>query len=148
MKLKYPLLVTGMALSLLGAGCGSSTTTPPATPNTPSAQPAPAVAPKPTTPPVVLPPAGTPKATTPVATATISINKSAFSPSKITVKQGTEVIWKNNDVVDHTIIGDNGIASARLKNGDIYKFDFPVAGTYAYHCSLHPSMTGTITVVP
>ena len=29
-----------------------------------------------------------------------------------------------------------------------YSFTFTGAGSIAYHCSIHPSMTGTITVTP
>jgi len=25
---------------------------------------------------------------------------------------------------------------------------FPTAGTFAYHCAIHPSMTGTVVVTP
>lgn len=84
------------------------------------------------------------------ATNSITIEKFAFNPGTLTVKPGTAVTWTNRDGVDHTIVSDSGsttqFTSERLANGAAYTFTFSQPGTYAYHCSLHPSMKGTIEV--
>jgi plastocyanin len=80
----------------------------------------------------------------------IAISNFAFSPATLTVKPGTTVTWTNQDGVAHTIASDAGspvaFTSDSLANGASYRFTFTQPGTYAYHCSIHPSMKGTIVV--
>lgn len=40
-----------------------------------------------------------------------------------------------------------GFVSGILQKGDTYEYPFTRAGTYTYHCHLHPNMKGTITVI-
>jgi len=81
------------------------------------------------------------------AAANIEIQSFAFSPSTLTVKKGTTVTWTQKDSVPHTIVSDNGaFESPQLSNGQTWSFTFNDAGTFAYHCSVHPSMTATIVV--
>jgi plastocyanin len=81
---------------------------------------------------------------------TITIKNFAFDPSGLTVKTGTAVIWVNNDGVPHTVVSDTGspapFSSDSLSAGASYTFTFAQPGTYTYHCSIHPSMKGTIIV--
>jgi len=74
----------------------------------------------------------------------------AFDPSTLTVKTGSVVTWVNQDATPHTIVSDTGslvpFSSAPLPPGASYNFTFTMPGTYTYHCSIHPSMTGTIVV--
>jgi len=80
----------------------------------------------------------------------ITIKSFAFSPQEITVKQGTTVTWTNLDGVAHTIVSDAGapeaISSGPLSQGASFSFSFTKPGTYPYHCSIHPSMTGSVIV--
>ena len=80
----------------------------------------------------------------------VAIQNFAFTPSSITVKVGTTVTWTNSDSVAHTVTADtsssDGPASGSLASGDTYSFTFKKAGTYAYHCAVHPHMTGTVIV--
>lgn len=85
----------------------------------------------------------------PTAADKVSIKDFAFSPASITVTKGTTVTWTNNDTTAHTVVetdGKDGPNSSDVKPGDSYTFTFSQAGTYQYHCSLHPQMTGTVTV--
>jgi plastocyanin len=51
--------------------------------------------------------------------------------------------------MSHTVTGDNGGPSSQpLATGQSYSFTFNTAGTFAYHCSIHPSMTGMVIVTP
>lgn len=80
-------------------------------------------------------------------TTTISIKNFSFSPNSLTVANGTMITWINDDSVDHTIIADDGLfTSGTLTPGDNFTHLFIKTGTYTYHCSIHPSMTGTIQV--
>jgi plastocyanin len=78
----------------------------------------------------------------------VSIVNFAFSPSNLPIKTGTKVTWTNNGSVSHTVTSDNGAftSSGSISPGSIYEVTFSSAGTFHYHCSIHPSMTGTITV--
>lgn len=79
---------------------------------------------------------------------TIAIQNFAFNPNTLTVKAGTKVTWINQDSTTHTVTSDNGAfqSSGNLNPGDKYTFTFNKTGTYPFHCSIHPSMTGQITV--
>lgn len=106
------------------------------------------------------PPTSTPTtAAAPVANPKIAISGSGgayssfgFSPATITIKAGSTVVWTNNTAAPHTVTSDanapaafnSGMLSA---NGGTFKFTFTKPGTYTYHCSIHPYMMGTITVV-
>jgi plastocyanin len=79
------------------------------------------------------------------------IKNFAFSPQTITVAKNTKVVWTNNDTTTHTVTGDNGNDpgnSPSIPPGGTFSYLFDTAGTYTYHCSIHPSMTGTIVVTP
>ncbi|MBI5072001.1 cupredoxin family copper-binding protein [Candidatus Falkowbacteria bacterium] len=78
-------------------------------------------------------------------TVTVDIRNFVFDPANLTVNAGTTVKWENYDSVGHKIAG-TGFDSNQLNQGDSYSFTFNQAGTYDYHCAIHPSMTGTITV--
>jgi len=82
-----------------------------------------------------------------VATNAVSANNFAFSPSNITVKVGTEVTFTNDDSTTHTITFDL-FQSGDVAPGQSFKHTFDTAGTFSYHCSIHPSMTGQVEVTP
>lgn len=73
------------------------------------------------------------------------IQGNAFVPSNRTVSAGTTVTWTNKEGTVHTVTG-TGFDSGNLANNATFSFTFPVAGTFPYHCTIHPTMAGTITV--
>ena len=78
---------------------------------------------------------------------TVTIQNFVFSPATITVPKGTTVTWVNQDSADHQIASDTqGFSSSSLPKGASYSFKFDTPGIYPYHCSIHPSMKGTVTV--
>src|SRR5215217_7781534 len=80
-------------------------------------------------------------------TMTVSIKNFAFNPPNTTVSAGTTVTWVNNDQTAHTVTANDGaFDSGTLQPGQSYSFAFDKAGTYAYHCNIHPDMTATVTV--
>ncbi len=78
--------------------------------------------------------------------ATASLTFSPASPPAIMAAQ--KVCWVNNSGIAHTVTSDNAaFTSGNLPNGSTVVVTFPTAGSYPYHCSIHPAtMTGTITV--
>ena len=95
--------------------------------------------------------------TTPIelpATPTVNIQNFAFTPAVIPVPAGTTVTWVNLDTTDHAIVSDAQgttaqgalFTSSSLPKGASYSFKFATPGTYPYHCSIHPSMKGTVVV--
>jgi amicyanin len=83
-----------------------------------------------------------------VSANTITIKDLAFNPGTLTVKVGTNVTWTNQDSMSHTVTSDSGLfESDSLSNGQTFVYMFNTTGTYDYHCSIHPSMTGKIVVV-
>jgi plastocyanin len=76
----------------------------------------------------------------------VKIDNFTFEPAKLTVKVGTTVTWKNRDDIPHTVVSAGKFRSKAMDTDDSYSFTFTAAGDYPYFCSLHPHMTGTITV--
>jgi plastocyanin len=72
----------------------------------------------------------------------------AFSPATLTVPKGTTVIWTNKSDAPHTVTSDNGAftESSNLSENQTFQTTFTTAGTYTYHCEIHPSMKATIIV--
>ncbi|HEV2262002.1 MAG TPA: cupredoxin family copper-binding protein [Candidatus Rubrimentiphilum sp.] len=82
------------------------------------------------------------------ATPTVTINNFAYSPKVLTITAGTTVRFINRDTEAHTVTytGPEKFDSAGLDTGDSWTHTFTKPGTYAYFCTLHPFMKGTIVV--
>jgi len=78
--------------------------------------------------------------------AQIIIQHFMFSPAALTIKAGTTVRWLNKDDEPHTVVSGALFRSAALDTGDTFSFRFDQPGTYAFVCTIHPMMNGTITV--
>ncbi len=77
----------------------------------------------------------------------VRISDFAFAPRDLRVKRGATVRWVNQDQEPHTVTSDAGAFGSRgLDAGEGYAFTFEKAGRFPYHCSLHPTMTGTVVV--
>jgi plastocyanin len=82
----------------------------------------------------------------------VNIYMMAFTPANITVAVGSTVVWTNNDGITHTVTSDdqgvdaNVFDSGNIAAGSKYSRVFSTAGVFAYHCTLHPEMKGTVTV--
>jgi plastocyanin len=71
----------------------------------------------------------------------------AIQPANVTVAVGGTVTWANQDSVTHNLTDDAGSwSSGALAPGKSFSHTFTAAGTFPYHCIIHPSMTGQITV--
>jgi len=77
----------------------------------------------------------------------VFIQSMAFSPGTITVTANTIVTWTNKDGVTHTVTSNTGLFdSGTIGANKTYSHMFATAGSYPYHCTVHPSMTATVTV--
>jgi plastocyanin len=130
MNVKTTLAAVAGCAVLAVAGCSTSTPTTPGT-SVPTS-------PAPTSP--------APAGTQPAAANSITIQNFAFTA--LTVKPGATVTVTNKDSVDHTVTADSGNAfDVRVAAGGSATFTAPAkAGTYAYHCTIHPGMHGTLVV--
>lgn len=72
----------------------------------------------------------------------------SFKPATLTIKKGTQVVWTNMSDAPHTVTSDSNAfnTTSSLSQNQTFKFTFVTAGTFAYHCNIHPYMKATITV--
>jgi plastocyanin len=81
------------------------------------------------------------------AAATVSIKNMAFNPGSLSVTAGATVTWTNSDTTIHTVTADDGsFNSGNIAIGATYSRAFSSAGTFSYHCTVHPEMTGKVVV--
>lgn len=77
----------------------------------------------------------------------MAIGSFAYGPAELTVKQGTTVVWTNNDVVPHTVTaGNRAFDSGEIAAGKSWRFTASKRGVFLYICTYHPTMKGTLTV--
>ena len=125
-------IVAALLLAACGGGGTTTTSTPTPAPTATTAQPTPSPTP------------------TVVMVKIVEANdKYAFSPATLTVKVGTQVVWTNTTDAAHTVTSDMaGVfgSTGNLTQNQTFMFSFTSAGTFAYHCTVHPYMKATITV--
>jgi plastocyanin len=76
----------------------------------------------------------------------VSIANLAFNPISIAISAGGTVTWTNNDNTTHTVTFDAGPDCGRVSVGATVSRTFDTVGTFTYHCTIHPSMKGTVVV--
>ncbi|MEA3201403.1 MAG: hypothetical protein QOE90_2831 [Thermoplasmata archaeon] len=125
------VLLLLVALATVMAGCASPDTTPSTT-----------------TPASSTPVSSTPATPTPAEEqADITIAGFAFSPASYPEELGGTVSWQNLDTTTHTVTADDGsFDSGPLAPGAWFNHTFPAAGVVAYHCKIHASMHGSLTI--
>lgn len=79
--------------------------------------------------------------------AEVSVLDFAYDPSTIQIGAGQTVAWTNGDSAPHTVTLDDGSCDAgQFAKGETVALTFSQAGSYAYHCTIHPNMQGTVEV--
>jgi plastocyanin len=117
-RFRIGLAALAAAVALAGAGCGSSS----------------------------------PSAPTVSADVTITmvgnLGSQSYSPNPTTMRVGQTVAWKNGDSIAHTATQD----ASRFDSGTISggatssPLTMNTAGTFTYHCTIHPGMVGSLVV--
>ena len=84
---------------------------------------------------------------TSAADSPVSIVDFAFQPKSVSISAGNIVTWTNKAGQAHTVTADDGsFDSGQLAANDAFANVFDTAGTFTYHCSIHPQMTATVVV--
>ncbi len=130
MNSRLTVLLGGLALAVTVAACGGSGSS--YSPTAPSPSPSP----------------------TPGSGANVTITvtgqngNQSFSPNPGMVTAGQTVAWFNGDSIVHSIVADNGsFATGNIAPGATSSpITMSTAGSVSYHCSIHPSMVGSLTV--
>jgi len=70
-----------------------------------------------------------------------------FDLADLSASSGQSIMWTNAGAQAHTITADDAsFDSGTIDPGGTFSFSPSIPGTYAYHCTPHPWMKGTITV--
>lgn len=83
---------------------------------------------------------------------TFCLGATTFVPPSATVARNTTVTWVNSSGIFHNVVFDN--PPAAVAGGDLGNMDanatasrsFATAGVYAFHCTVHAGMNGSLTV--
>ena len=124
-------LITLSTIILVSCGGGSSAPTTP----TPTPTPAPT------------PPATSISATVSIPVGAASLGSRAYVANPVTIAPGGTVRWTNDDTIAHTTTSNSAVwNSGNVSPGAHFDVTFPAAGTFPYHCAIHPGMIGTVVV--
>ena len=119
--MRFSRLVLALATVVLVSACGGSSNN-----ETPTTQPS-----KPAS----------------AASDAVTIQNFKFGPATLTVKPGAKVTVTNSDSTTHTATANGGaFDTGDLDPGSSKTITLAKAGTYAYHCQIHPFMKATIVV--
>ncbi|MEY2473543.1 MAG: Copper binding protein plastocyanin/azurin family [Actinomycetota bacterium] len=79
--------------------------------------------------------------------ATVKAEGTTWAPKETNVKVGDVVEWDVDGSIVHDLNGDDGVAhKAGSKFTQRHTYD--KAGTYAFQCTIHAGMNGTVVVSP
>jgi plastocyanin len=71
----------------------------------------------------------------------------SFYPSPAAVASRQVIIWRNSDTVTHHVVFDDmSIDTGTLAPNTVSQPITVGPGEWSYHCAIHPSMVGTVTV--
>lgn len=127
-------LVLVSALVLMTGACGGYSGSAPSPVPSPSPSPSPG-------------PTGGPSASVSIPVGAETLGNRAFNPDELSVPVGSTVTWINTDAVAHTSTSDTRTwDSGSVAPHAQFSVTFQAAGTFHYHCAIHPGMVGTVTV--
>jgi plastocyanin len=69
-----------------------------------------------------------------------------YVPETLNVKRGDIVVWVNKDPFPHTVTAAGAFDSKSIAAEKSWRFAASRAGTFAYICTLHSNMKGTLEV--
>ena len=78
---------------------------------------------------------------------TVSVENNVFNPSAITVPVASTVTWQWNSAgVAHNVVFEDGTGSSSTMTTGTHQRTFSQTGDYAYVCTIHPGMNGSVSV--
>lgn len=76
------------------------------------------------------------------------INSWGFTPPEITISAGQSVTWKNSGSIPHTATATGGqFDTGNVAPGESKTVTLSSVGSFAYQCTPHPWMKGTVIVL-
>jgi plastocyanin len=109
-------VVLGASLTALATGCANQK--PEVTPSDPDAKPA----------------------------VVVKAVDNAYEPKDVAVEKGDAVQWTFEGSDQHDVVAEDGSFVSELQTEGSFTHVFDEAGTFDYDCSIHPEMTGSVTV--
>jgi plastocyanin len=79
-------------------------------------------------------------------TLSVRIADMAFEPATVHAAVGDEIVWTNDDIVDHTATAEGEAWDLEVPVGKAKSQRLAAPGTFAYRCRFHPNMVGSVTV--
>ncbi|MBI2265349.1 MAG: IPT/TIG domain-containing protein [Armatimonadetes bacterium] len=77
----------------------------------------------------------------------LSILDGSYKPGSFSLLRDEVLLWVNGGSQNHTVTSDNGLFdSGPLAPGQQFTWQATTPGTFGFHCSLHPSETGTLAI--
>jgi plastocyanin len=126
------------SLLMFATACGDGYSSSPASPS-----PVPSSAPAPDS----TPTAGGTSSSVTIPMGAQTLGNRAYDPGEVSVPVGGTVTWVNTDRASHTTTSNAaGWDSGIIAPGREFSSTFPTAGTFQYHCAIHPGMVGTVVV--
>ena len=80
------------------------------------------------------------------ATHRVVIDGLKYEPQTLTVRRGDTIVWTNKDPFPHTVTAPGKFDSHDIAANGSWKYVARTAGDYAYICTLHPNMKGTLRI--
>lgn len=81
------------------------------------------------------------------ASVTVRVIDNEFVPAEVEVRVGQAVRWEFAGIAEHDVVADDGSFVSELMREGSYTHVFEAEGEFGYDCSVHPEMTGVVTVV-
>ena len=76
----------------------------------------------------------------------VEIRAMKFAPAELTVSRGDVIEWVNLDAFPHTATAAGSFDSASIATQGTWQYTADQAGSFAYVCTMHPTMAGTLVV--
>jgi len=80
------------------------------------------------------------------ATHVVTVEGMKFEPATVHVKMGDSVVWRNNDLVPHTVTAEGKFDSGQIAAGKSWTWTAKARGQNNYVCTYHPEMKGSVVV--
>lgn len=77
----------------------------------------------------------------------VTIEANTFQPADVTIAPGDSVTWTNRDAERHdATAADESWGTGNIFTNSSRSVTFATVGIYRYHCTIHPTMEGRVTV--